>query len=180
MMAAINNLQETIKSLQSDIQALKRKDTEIMETIIQEMSDRQNRQNNLIFYNVVELQGGNTGNKQAADTENVINILGRIMPNNSIQNIRLVKRLGKSSSTGKPAPLKVEFETKDAVYAVLKNKYKLKEDNSPVQISTDKTAMERQHFKSILEELKQREENGDKDLFIKYINGNPTIAKSKK
>ncbi|CAH0559077.1 unnamed protein product [Brassicogethes aeneus] len=168
MMDAINNLQATIKSLQSEIQTMKRKDSESMEAVIQEIADRQKRQNNLIFYNVPEQQGGNTAGRRATDSENIVDILRKIVPDIPIENFK-TNRLGKSSGD-KTAPIKVEFSSKEIVFTVLKNKYKLKQNDSPIQISTDKTTLERQHFKAIIQELKQRQENGEDDLFIKYIN----------
>lgn len=65
------------------------------------------------------------------------------------------------------------------IYDSKKNRRKLKDNNIDIQISTDKTLLQRQYLKNIISQLNQRKENGENDLYIKYVNGNPVITKSK-
>lgn len=180
MVKAIENMQEMMAKLHAEIQELKdqKKESVDMETIINEVSERQRREKNIIIYNIPENLVGSEANKHASDLQSVVDILKNIAPTVDTQSIK-VFRLGKLQDN-KPSPIKVELSSRDTVFAVLKNKHKLKNQNMNFQITTDKTYLQRQHLKKVIAELKERTENGEENLFIKYKNGIPTISKSKK
>lgn len=151
--------------------------SENTEIIISEISERQRREKNIIIYKLEEQGNGSMSNKIATDTQAVADIIKIISPTVPTGNIRTY-RLGRGNGNN-ISPLKVELASKEDVFTILKNKNKLKNHNINIQISTDKTLLQRQHLKNLISELNQRKENGEDDLYIKYINGNPVITKSK-
>lgn len=179
LVETIKQLEATVKLLNQEIQNLKtQKGSEETEIIINEISDRQRREKNLILFNVPELLTGSVANKQAADLNKVVGIINNISPEVNTHSINVV-RLGRSDGR-KPRPLKVEVDSRDSVFAILKNKRKLSEEYAEVSITTDRTALQREQLKKVIHDINERKEQGEEDLYIKYINGNPVIAKSKK
>lgn len=175
LLQAIKSLQSLVESMQEELKTLKeKKESENMESIINEISDRQRREKNILIYNL-ETTGDSNLNSQETDMKKVVDILKSIAP--KVTKVINVSRLGKTHSN-KPHPLKVQLATKEDVYEILKNKHKLKQMNMNIQISTDKTYLQRQYFKKILAELSNRKQNGEDNLYIKYINGRPTITTS--
>ncbi|KAB0802325.1 hypothetical protein PPYR_04511, partial [Photinus pyralis] len=59
------------------------------------------------------------------------------------------------------------------------NKRNLKTTHSNIAISTDNTKVQQEHFRRVRAELEQRKIKGERNLFIKYVYGTPTIAVSK-
>ncbi|KAF0762242.1 Uncharacterized protein FWK35_00004638 [Aphis craccivora] len=47
-----------------------------------------------------------------------------------------------------------------------------------IKFFTDRTLLQRNYFKSILDELNNRKSTGEIDLFIKYVNNIPTVSKN--
>lgn len=45
-------------------------------------------------------------------------------------------------------------------------------------ITVDRTLIQRNHLKTVIEELNARKIAGEKDLFIKYINNLPVVSKN--
>lgn len=178
LLQAIKDLQSIVKNVQEEMKNLKEnRISENTEIIISEISERQRREKNIIIYKLEEQGNGSMSNKIATDTQAVADIIKIISPTVPTGNIRTY-RLGRGNGNN-ISPLKVEFASKEDVFTILKNKNKLKNHNINIQISTDKTLLQRQHLKNLISELNQRKENGEDDLYIKYINGNPVITKSK-
>lgn len=182
---AISKLENVIKQLQQEVQSLKKKvEVEAVtkdntELIIGEIADRQSREKNLIVYNVIE---PSSANAQAADATVVADIIQSINPDLHLENIKAY-RIGKHRNT-QPRPLKDVLHSREDVFQVLKHKRKLQQSANEgmrkIQTSTDRTAMQREQFKKVMESLNVRKTNGETDLFIRYVNGNPTVVKSAK
>lgn len=173
LIKAIENLQTTVNMLQEDIKALKnekKKDNEICsaEMIISEISERQKRERNIIVYKMEESND---------DVSKVTDIIKRIAPNVETTNLKAF-RLGRSQIK-KLLPLKVQLSSREDVFSILKNKAKLRELNINVIISTDQTKMQQDYYRKIKSELDGRKDNGEQNIYIKYVNGIPTIVKSK-
>lgn len=173
LIKAIENLQTTVNMLQEDIKALKnekKKDNEICgaEMIINEIAERQKRDRNIIVYKMEESND---------DVSKVTDIIKRIAPKVETTNLKAF-RLGRSQ-TNKFRPLKVQLSSREDVFSILKNKAKLRELNINVIISTDQTKMQQDYYRKIKSELDGRKDNGEENIYIKYINGIPTIVKSK-
>jgi Cys-tRNA synthase (O-phospho-L-seryl-tRNA:Cys-tRNA synthase) len=78
---AIKRLEALIKSLQDEIIQLKQeKNSDEAEKIIGEITDRQQRERNLIMFKVPEQQTGNLANRRAADLRTITEIINNIAP----------------------------------------------------------------------------------------------------
>jgi hypothetical protein len=86
-------------------------------------------------------------------------------------------RLGKRGNLDKP--LKIVLRSRDHVFEVLKNKRKVHDAYPNISITTDKTAKQREQLKKTLGSLRERTQQREEGLYVKYINGNPVILKSK-
>uniref|UniRef100_A0A1Y1M4J9 PHD-type domain-containing protein n=1 Tax=Photinus pyralis TaxID=7054 RepID=A0A1Y1M4J9_PHOPY len=169
LLKAIETLNQTVAMLKEEVKALKaEKDHVNMEVIISEISERQKRSNNIIIFKLKESN---------EDMKTVIDIIKNIAPNVATDEIT-INRLGKKHDNS-PAPLKVKLGSRDDVFAILKNKRKLRETHPTISIGTDQTKLQQEYFKRIKGELERRKDTGETNLFIKYINGVPTITKSK-
>ncbi|KAF5283665.1 hypothetical protein FQR65_LT13789 [Abscondita terminalis] len=80
-------------------------------------------------------------------------------------------RLGKVSS--KRRPIKVCFADKDSAIIVLKAVRTMGTGN--IKFSSDRTQSQRDYLKSLYEELHRRKSEGETNLLIKYVNGNPFV-----
>jgi len=141
------------------------------EHIFAEISDRQSRSRNIILFNIPE-----TPVQPNSDDKTFIsNILKKM--DLSIEPINII-RLGKTSN--KCRPIRATLPNLHDVYDVLKNKRKLinSVDFKLVSISTDRTLLQRNHLKSVIDELNTRKKAGETDLFIKYVNNLPVISKN--
>lgn len=118
----------------------------------------------------------NGGDSVDADRHNAFKILKQIVPEIPEEGIK-VRRLG-SGKFGKPPPLSVQLCSREDVIIVLRNKKKLRELNVQVRI-TDDTPLQRDQLKRTLQQISERKNNGEEGLYIRYVKGNPTIAKSK-
>lgn len=175
----IETLQVTVNQLQEEIKNMKRASDNICnsEIIISEITERQKREKNIIIYNLNEALNGTVAEKKAADVSNVKDLLNKITPESNFDSIK-VFRVGKSHNN-KPAPVKVILASRNDVLNILKNKKILKETNDKRTISTDQTKMQQEYLKKVKTELNNRKQNGEENIYIKYVNGIPTIAQSK-
>lgn len=174
LLQAILSLQSTVQALQDDIKELKLNqqtvgsDTFKMEEVIQEIAERQKREANIIIFKLPE----NVNCKQQ-----VVDIIKKIAPE-VITDQLTIRRLGTGNGQ-KPAPVKVTLNSSVDVIAVLKNKRKLKDSFPQIVIATDQTKMQQEYYKKVKGELLDRQNKGESDLYIKYVNGVPRISKSK-
>jgi hypothetical protein len=130
------------------------------------------------MFNVPEQQTGNLANRRAADLRMISEIISNIAPDIPTDSINAY-RLGKRGNLDKPVPLKIVLRSRDYVFEVLKNKRKVRDAYLNISITTDKTAMQREQLKKTLGRLRERTQQGEEELYVKYINGNPVILKSK-
>lgn len=173
----IESLQQTVNSLKNEIRELRdaQKKVNITDSIINEISDRQKREKNIIIYKLKE-QDGTSTEKKTADLLTVKNIIKTISPDICVNDIKTF-RLGKSDN--RHAPVKVMLSSREDVLKILRNKRKLKDSNYNVHISTDQTKMQQEYFSKLKSELSERKQNGEPDLYIKYVNGIPNICQPK-
>lgn len=137
------------------------------------MQDRIKRENNIIVYGIIENE-----NSELSEVNKVLQI---VKPDKSITvNCDNIVRLGKKKdNTSRPRPLRVTLKNKYEVYAILKYKFTLKSapEFSNVTLKKDETLYQRELLQKCRTALKERNEQGEEDLTIKYINGLPTIVK---
>lgn len=160
----VNKLQEKINLMPTSQNSENLNDPEM---VINEIAERQRKANNVIIY---KLEENNDDCSRARETINLI------APDVDTKNIK-VMRLGKVHNNNKIRPLKVILNNTEDSSKVIYNKKKLKNNMAyKVQLSFDLTNMQRNYLKSIIDEMSRRRNNGE-NLYIKYTNGKPTIAK---
>ena len=141
----------------------------------EEKEDKEKRCLNLVLFGIEESGKETPQERIQEDTMNVQDILNRLEISGC--NFDNPVRLGaRNVESGKIRPLRIKVKDKQAVDEILKKAKNLKgTEFSKCFISRDYTAKERMERKAIVEELKQRREDGDESLFIR----NGRIVKKK-
>ena len=136
---------------------------ETIKLCIDEINERHKRKNNLIFYGIPESKDEEAQVRKNEDLEAINTTVKSISGDMDLQ-ILAQYRLGMKN--GKDRPLKVVFNKTETCIEILKNLREVKlKDN--VRVSRDRTQTERKEYRELREELKQREEMGEKDLVIR-------------
>lgn len=144
--------------------------------IFSELQDRNNRSKNILMYNVPESSHNDTHLRIESDKAQVQDVLTKL--NVSTDDFKVI-RLGKRKlESNKPRPLKVIFTNTNTARQCLYSKKKLNDSN--ISVNADLTHLQREKIKKLREEYNDRLEQGEKDIIIKYIQGEPQIKKIKK
>jgi len=148
------------------------------EFIINEINDRNSRATNLIFYNIEECDSNQSVDRIAHDINQINNTIKSIGVDSEIVPLKVI-RLGRYQS-GKLRPIKAVFSTSTNTFDILKNKRKLSLHVPPsrINISSDRTLLQRDSMKKLRDELAARSSNGETGLIIKFIKGVPRIVKN--
>ena len=72
-------------------------------------------------------------------------------------------------------PIKVILQHPALAMVILLNKKKYTQSS---RIGPDRTQMQRNHIKSLMAQLKTEEDNGNKNVRLKYVNGIPRFFKN--
>jgi hypothetical protein len=139
------------------------------EKIFAEIIYSHSRNCNVILFNLPETQSN------ADDKLSVSNIFCNI---DVIKDPITILRLGKSLN--KNRPIRATLPTPHDVFEILKNKRKLKNLDAfkNITVSTGRTMLQRNHLKTVIDELNARKNVGENDIFIKYINNLPIVSKN--
>lgn len=181
----INDLKNLILSLQDDIKALRENNTNVtpsgefdFEEVIAELSERNNRKQNIILFGVQEQdQTKPPQSRIQGDKTVVTNICNIIDSNVSIDNIKPI-RLGRSIGN-KPRPIKMSLHNESEVMNFIRKAKNLKD--SPyknVSVSFDRTRRQIDHYKKLKEELNHKNSENEEKFIIKYFNGVPKIVRA--
>lgn len=97
------------------------------------------------------------------------------MPSDSFQ----IVRFGKPNKPAGSRPLKITFANEEDAsrffFGVIKSN-KSSQVLQNITVSKDRTWRERQYYKKLKDELRERIEQGEKDLVIKYVKDVPKIV----
>lgn len=177
-------MQVKMESLESDLNKLKTSTkTESItlenglilgEQIIQEMQNRNNREKNIVLVGLPEQITSTPEDRLSKDEADVFKIISLVCT--GIPKPSKVFRIGKFKP-GKNRSIKVCFETIEPAKNLLRNRNKLQDG---LKIFSDQTPTQQNFMKSLREELKRRQDNGETNLTIKYVNGTPAIIKISK
>lgn len=198
LIATINNLSQTVsemkkeigelieenKKLRNDIETLKtgktetntpadRADVNIDERIFQEIEERQSRICNIVITNLPETHHVNGTESDETTRQSVEKLLtGSVM-----NNIGITKcfRIGRSRDASSPRPVKVVLSSADDVHKVLKS-YK---SANGIFINKDLTRMQQKRAFDIRQEFRNRTNEGETGIKLKYYSGIPKIIKVK-
>lgn len=171
LLRQIDNLRSEVNSLKDEILKLKdmKKDTPMSsEDIISELHERQKRANNLLIFNLPEPDN-------VSDDLDQVKTLVTKAAGASITDINDIKvfRFGKKNKNGH-RPLKVVLKSNRDVHAVIKNKHNISREKK-VFIHLDQTPNQRKTLETVRSELSRRQQAGEQNLTIKYVNNTPVI-----
>ncbi|KAF5280843.1 hypothetical protein FQA39_LY17947 [Lamprigera yunnana] len=173
----IDNTLITVKEklCELDDRVLKLEDNNVylLENVISEINKRNSKECNCIIYKLEDSE-----NAAKKDIELFKNLLAccNDEPSFNINDIKLI-RLGKKFKSGVDRPLKVVFPNKDCLHWFFHNKKMIIEKSKKsIIITGDLTNAQRDFRNKVLSEIKLRREKGEDNLFMKYINGIPTIV----
>ncbi|KAF5283227.1 hypothetical protein FQA39_LY17374 [Lamprigera yunnana] len=173
----IDNTLITVKEklCELDDRVLKLEDNNVylLENVISEINKRNSKECNCIIYKLEDSE-----NAVKKDIELFKNLLAccNDEPSFNINDIKLI-RLSKKFKSGVDRPLKVVFPNKDCLHWFFHNKKMIIEKSKKsIIITGDLTNAQRDFRNKVLSEIKLRREKGEDNLFMKYINGIPTIV----
>lgn len=180
----LNDLKSLIKKLQEDIQSMKseyastpKPEVNNFEDIVAEINERNKRKRNLIIYGISEHSNGTDEDRAKSDkvkTTDLLKFLVPTMMENENYDIKPI-RLGIVKSN-RPRPIKVILRNDQMVNNVIQNAKKLKNNHNfgRVSVAFDRTPKEYSHYVKLKSELQERQNAGEQNLKIKYVN---SIAK---
>ena len=158
---------EVVKHIARDVVTYQNKET----------IDRNNRERNIIVFNMEE-NVSNNATTQAEQDETLINeVLSHSLELTDL-NFQ-VSRVGRkpTSAQGKPRPVKIVFENLDDKIACLSNAYKLKdaeESHKKLSLSHDLTTLQREELKGLLSDAKAKNEAEKSKNIVWKVRGSPT------
>ena len=177
--ATIDDLSAQVKSLSESVARLSDERSQdvaggsvLIDEVINEISERERRSVNVIMSGVPE--------SEDADMSVVVqNVLKGVVESPPFA--AKIFRLGKNITPGRPRLLKVVFDNKDDAQMILRRAKVLRGSNlyKNVYINRDRTVYEQQHERGLRDEIRRRTEQGESKLFLKFVNGNPTISQRK-
>ena len=137
----------------------------ITESVLLEINNRKARENNVIFCNVPE-------SNPEDDLAIVLSLLDSKKNDIDLSNIR-AHRLGKLNENNvRPRLLKVRFQDPRNAQWLIFN-HKTLNWNCDIKCKSDSTPFQRSLLSKAINELKEREKKGEKNLSIKYIDNIP-------
>lgn len=186
----IQELTSLVNSLQSEVRELKDKlsskvpssqergmDFLGAEKVINEVSDRERRRNNLMFFNVPELPNVSRSDQASADINSVGEVFSAM---NVVADFINPVRLGKYDPTNNQLkrPLRITLSRSDLIPDILRKSGKLKSCDKfkTFFIAKDRTPMQTAYFKSIKAQLDTRIASGESDIGIRFFQDVPRIV----
>ena len=179
-------LATTIKELKDDIQKLLsenillRKEVEDLknnkqqqhnpnsiseESIIEEAVDRINRSSNVVISGLPDTADDN-------DNTPTVSLLNSIVPNLDTNHICSIYKIGKFTPN-RSRLVKVKFINSEVARTVLRSR--IRKNN--IYINADLTKTQQNIAYKTRKEYRERLEQGEKDIILKYVNGLPRIAR---
>lgn len=142
---------------------------QLNEKLIREVQERNEREKNIIIVGLPESTFTTTPERISDDETNVINITRAICEDVS-DPIKVI-RIGKYDPS-KNRRVKVIYQSKFVSKQILRNREKAP---NHIKIYSDQTPAQQKYMQTLKDELNRRQNNGDINLAIKYVNGTPCI-----
>lgn len=133
--------------------------------VFHEMTERQKRSNNLMVFNLPEIN-------EQDDLERANSLISNLIGAPIV--IASASRIGKRNKNGHRS-LRLTLQSPYVVHQVLRSKKKL-DRSQMIYLEADLTSDQRTELNNLKNELKLRQRNGEKNLFLKYINGIPKLS----
>lgn len=177
--ALIPDLLKQIADLQTEISEIKKTVQSNSpkfdaESVYAEIQDRAIRSKNILIHNIDECPSSNFNERIDHDTRKCRELFTAMELDAGDFK---VWRLGPASN--KKRPVKVTFSDSSLALSSVKNRRKLIPRFSNIRISADLTPAQRNHIKSLHEQLEERRRKGEDNLIIQYKYGVPRITTKK-
>lgn len=173
----IERLEQRVSDIEGRVE-VKLADCNSFEETLMEINDRNKRQCNVIIHGIAESSHSSMEAKRKHDKQQLKQILSEVYPEANFETLKFF-RLGVIKKNNS-RPLKVIFPNADQTRIFSKRfSDKYSDGGGGLSMSRDRTIKERNHLQKLREELEARTKGGEDDLTIRYINGVPTISKSK-
>lgn len=168
----VEDLQHDVKLLKQDCEYPSTYSTsEVQESIIAEMNEREFRSKNIIISGIPEPESSNKMERINIDKNKVISVIKEIDTN--FPEPEKILRLGKYNAK-KTRPVKVCFKQQEIAKSILRNRNSVKTES--IKIYSDQTPRQQKYLKNLKNELNRRLQGEEKNLIIKYFNGIPRIV----
>lgn len=167
----LQSVENENNSLKKELSQMKKQyennSVQSIEDICKEITERERRKKNIIFFNVSEPE---------VDGQSDATILSQFLSSKNVGSIKIQQsmRLGKNTSK-KPRPLKVVCESQHDAFQLFSLRFNLPKN---WRMSPDRTEAQREALFKVRSELENRKAQGEVDITIKFVNGVPTIIKS--
>jgi hypothetical protein len=169
-----------IDTIIKEVESLKSAQTQDPDEIIREVNERSLRAKNAIIHGIPESTNKNVQAKIDHD-KNSSETLLRVLQHSDLH-ISKVIRIGKRVADT-PRPVKITFSDSTETITFFRHFQpdlcKEAFPNCDIQVSRDRTILERSRLANLRTTLEARKKAGEKDLTIKYLNGVPQIVQSK-
>lgn len=181
VVASSNVLGNKVERLEKEVEGLKSSCTQDFlsvkpisyNKIITECQERTQRAKNIIVIGIAEATSENDIERSDYDKEEISKITKLALadcpePEN-------MHRLGKYQQD-KIRPIKVVFGSEDTVKLILRNRNNVAATN--IKIYSDQTPYQRETLRALKQELEHRIADGEANIGIRYVKGEPTIVKA--
>jgi hypothetical protein len=156
----------------------------VIEETVKELKEKKKRENNLIIYNIPESQNEEKTERVKDDIKHIEKLMSILTVDCTDQTQGKPVRLGdqKMVDDGKTRPVLIRFKENKIKKDIFKNVKNLKETEEPYKsfaISNDLTLKERDKYKKLKEELKEKNEantSGNTRFKIKGPPWNPVLV----
>lgn len=182
----IEKLEETMKKIQdsnnsspvvqtTDSQIPVKNQNEIITLATREFYNQQNREKNVILFNVPETDAVNE--RKTHDLSELKKITRLCEIELKDDQLEKISRIGEKKNDRSARPILVTFLLVDTKINLLKNLHKLKDKNVDIKITNDLTVEQRKERKKLIDEAKRRNENEATDEYKFFVRGPPWALK---
>lgn len=178
----INSLKAAIVALQNEIRNIKPVENVTLnniqfEEIVQEVSERQSRQRNLLIFGMKEQSSAISKDERISSEKMEVSKLISYVSLGADAQITNMHRLGKfDKDRSSPRPIKITLNSREIALELIRKSPSLKNSTfKQISLSFDKTPKQLEYYKQLKLELEERKNNGETNVKIKYFNGVPKI-----
>lgn len=174
----ISDVEKRVELIEQEVNTLRasKPESNTIETVLEETADRTRRAHNVLLHGVPESNSKIAASRIKHDNDLATNMIEMFLQSAGPHPFKTLRLGGVSSK--KPRPLKIIFEKVADVADLIKNfsKEVLSQSLANVNISRDRTPIERKFLNDLRAELKKRVDAGERSLTIRYRNGVPRIV----
>lgn len=158
--------EEKVKEIASKSAEEALREPAALNTVINELEDREKRRNNLIIYGLTESKEENSEKKKLDDKDRCYEILKFVFKEIDAKDCTRYRRLGKEAERTN-RPIVVEIRNEDIKEKILKGTKLLKDSQfETIGISHDLTRQQRNELKELLKNAREKSEGGKKHKVV--------------